>query len=90
MAIQPLFGAHGPQCFLGGEQKHPERIRVQLAQPVQGHQHGLQVILLIEQQDQILGKGLHLFAAEVRSHDCVYIIGQLSHSVNDLNRAREF
>jgi hypothetical protein len=55
VAIQPRFDAHGPQRFPGGEQEHPERSRVQLGQPVHGHQRGLQVISLIGQQDQILG-----------------------------------
>jgi len=32
---------------------------------------------------------LHLFAAEVRSRDCVYIIEQLWRGVNDLNGGRE-
>jgi len=56
VAIQPRFDAHGPQRFLGGEPEHPERIRVQLAQPRQGHQCGLRVIILVGQLDQILGK----------------------------------
>jgi hypothetical protein len=88
VAIQPRFGVHGPQRFLGGEQEHPERIRVKLAQLVQGHKRGLQVIILIWQRIRSSAK-VTMFAAEVRNRDCVYIIGQLSRGVNDLNGVRE-
>jgi hypothetical protein len=57
VAIQPCFDAHGLEFLPGGEQEDPERIRVQLGQPVQGHPRGLQVISLIGQRDQILGYG---------------------------------
>jgi hypothetical protein len=57
VAIQPRFDAHGSQRFPGGEQEHPERIRVQLGQPVHSRQRGRQVINLIGQRDQILGSG---------------------------------
>ncbi len=57
VAIQPRFDTHGSQRFPGGEQEHPERIRVQLGQPVHGHQPGLPVISLLGQRDQILGNG---------------------------------
>jgi hypothetical protein len=57
VAIQPRFDAHGQQRFPGGEQEHRERIGIQLGQPVQRHQRGLQFLSLIAQRDQILGSG---------------------------------
>jgi hypothetical protein len=83
VAIQPRFDAHRPQRFPGGEQEHPERIGIQLGQPVQRHLRGLQLISLIAQRDQILGNGLRPFATKVRGNDCVHIIGHLSRGVND-------
>jgi hypothetical protein len=57
VAIQPCFDASGPQHLPGGEQEHPERLRVQLGQPAHRHHRGLQIISLIGQRDQILGDG---------------------------------
>jgi hypothetical protein len=38
---------------------------------------------LIGQRNQILGNGYGRFATEVRSDDCVHIMGQLSRPVNN-------
>ena len=70
-----VFDAYWPQPFPDGEQEHPERVRVQLGQ-LRPSPPGQRVIADRATESDPRHGYAH-FAAEVRSNDCVHIIGQL-------------